>query len=480
MKIMGYVVLHLDKSLGNEAAMTDHIERNIIHPNVDPTRTHLNKELIEFPEGVKDRTEAIQRRLETAGLGRQIGKNQVHVIRIMLTGTQEDMHRIQNEGRLDEWCRDNMDYLKKTFGEENLVAATLHMDETSPHIHASVVPIVRGERRKKKSNKKQSEEMPKRQYKKKDPNKPRLCADDVMTRDKLTKYQDTYAEAMQKYGLERGIKGSEVRHITATEYHRSLSLETKDLQTNIDLLFAEEDAKRKRIEELRQHELEAKQKFIQAEELKRQKELELKKTEENLNQIKGQLKTEELKNRVADVGFNIMDGIGSMIGTSKVKRQQQEIESLKEEKENLIQEVKTLKLDMQTTQKEHETALDKLKQEVKKIHDLFLHIRELLRVENLCKVLRFSEELIKLILQCKPVGFKGELYSPEFKRGFKTEYSEVKVEEEPKQTGKFRLLIDNLDPTDWFRKKQREFLESIRIKQSKQEEEIGKSNGFRM
>jgi hypothetical protein len=460
---MGYVVLHLDKSPGNESAMTDHIERNVIHPNVDPTRTHLNKELIEFPEGVNNRTEAIQHRLETAGLGRQIGKNQVQVIRIMLTGTQEDMHRIQNEGKLEEWCGDNMDYLKKIFGEENLVAATLHMDETTPHIHASVVPIVRGERRKKKSNKKQPEQIPKRQYKKKDPNKPRLCADDVMARDKLTEYQDTYAEAMKKYGLERGIKSSEARHITATEYHRNLALETKGLQTNIDLLFAVEESKRKSIEEFKRQELEARQKSIQAEELKLQKESKLKKTEENLNQAKGQLKTEELKSKVADVGSNIMDGIGSMIGTSKVKRQQQEIENLKEEKENLIQEVKTLKQNIQTMQKEHETALDKLKQEIKKIHDLFPKLKELLRIENLCKHLGFSEELTKMILEMKPVGFKGKLYSSEYQRDFETEYSEAKVEEEPKQIGKLRLLIDNLDPTDWFRQKQRAFQKSLGI-----------------
>ncbi len=476
---MGYVVLHLDKSPGNEAAMTDHIERNVIHPNVDPTRTHLNKNLIEFPDGVKDRTEAIQHRLKTAGLGREIGKNQVQVIRIMLTGTQEDMSRIQNEGRLDEWCKDNMDYLKKTFGEENLVAATLHMDETTPHIHASVVPIVRGERRKKKSNKKQPEQTPKRQYKKKDPNKPRLCADDVMARNKLTEYQDTYAEAMQKYGLERGIKGSEARHITATEYHRNLAMETKDLQTNIDILFAVEEAKRQSVEEFKRQELEAKQKSIQAEKFKQQKESELKRTEESLNQVKGQLKTEELKSKVADVGSNIMDGIGSMIGTSKVKRQLHEIETLKEEKENLIQEVKTLKRNMQNMQKEHDSTMDKIKQELKKIYDLFPHIKELLHIEGLCKVLRFSEELIKLILQCKPVGFKGELYSPEYKRGFKTEYSEAKIEEEPKQAGKFRLLIDNLDPTDWFRQKQREFQEAIGIK-PKQKPEINKSKGFKM
>lgn len=67
---MGYVVLHLDKSAGNESAMTDHIERKVIAPNVDPTRTHLNKELIDYPDGVNNRTEAIQHRIKNAGLTR--------------------------------------------------------------------------------------------------------------------------------------------------------------------------------------------------------------------------------------------------------------------------------------------------------------------------------------------------------------------------------------------------------------------------
>ena len=39
--------------------------------------------------------------------------------------------------------------------------------------------------------------------------RPRLCADDVMARDKLKAYQTTYAEAMAKYGLQRGVEGSE-------------------------------------------------------------------------------------------------------------------------------------------------------------------------------------------------------------------------------------------------------------------------------
>ena len=106
---MGYVVLHLDKSPSNEAAMTAHIARTQMPPNADPSRTHLNRELIAFPEGVADRTEAINYRLAHAGLTRKIGKNQVRVIRVMLTGSPEDMKRIEAEGKLDQWCADNLE-----------------------------------------------------------------------------------------------------------------------------------------------------------------------------------------------------------------------------------------------------------------------------------------------------------------------------------------------------------------------------------
>ena len=159
---MGYVVLHLDKSPDNEVPMTAHIARTKMPPNAMPELTYLNEELVEFPEGVADRTEAINHRLEHAGLTRKIGTNQVRVIRVMLTGTQEDMLRIVQEGRLKAWCTDNLAWLRKTFGAENVVSAVLHMDEATPHIHAAVVPIVTGERR--KVRKEKTDETGKRKY----------------------------------------------------------------------------------------------------------------------------------------------------------------------------------------------------------------------------------------------------------------------------------------------------------------------------
>ena len=95
---MGFVVLHMEKAHGNDSGTTTHIERFIIPKNADPTRTHLNRRLIDYPDGVKDRSAAIQQRLEEAGLTRKIGSNQVRAIRINVSGTHEDMKRIEEEG----------------------------------------------------------------------------------------------------------------------------------------------------------------------------------------------------------------------------------------------------------------------------------------------------------------------------------------------------------------------------------------------
>lgn len=65
---MGYAVLHMEKAIGSDSGMSAHIERTVIPKNADASRTYLNWDMINFPDGVANRTEAIQYRLETAGL----------------------------------------------------------------------------------------------------------------------------------------------------------------------------------------------------------------------------------------------------------------------------------------------------------------------------------------------------------------------------------------------------------------------------
>ena len=199
--------------------MSCHIERKdakgkkYVPANADAGRTHLNRELVRFPDGVSNRTEAIQHRIDTAGLRRKVGKNQTKAIRVILTGTHEQMMKIANGSRLDSWIDANLKWLKDTFGEENLVSCVLHMDEKTPHLHATVVPIVTGERvRRKREGEKKYETK----------SGPRLSADDVMRRTRLHEYQNSYAAAMKPFGLQRGIVGSTAKHQRSEEHTSEL------------------------------------------------------------------------------------------------------------------------------------------------------------------------------------------------------------------------------------------------------------------
>ena len=296
---MGYVVLHIEKAAGTDAAMSGHVERRITPANVITTLTYLNEELVEFPKGVTNRTEAIQHRLDNAGLERKIGKNQVRALRVMLSGSPEDMKHIRQAGQLGAWAKDSCGWLQKTFGKENVVSAVLHLDEKTPHIHATVVPIVRGERRKAKLEREKNARSGKRTYRtKKD--RPRLCADDVMARDKLKAYQTTYAEAMAKYGLQRGIEGSEAKHISTQQYYREVFVRKNEMAEQIENLKEQQKTLTVDIAALQ-----AQQRAVQTDcnaidEQRRKKKEELAKAETELAQTRREIKTDKLKGVAVD------------------------------------------------------------------------------------------------------------------------------------------------------------------------------------
>ena len=487
---MGYAVLHLDKASANEAKMTAHIERTQMPKNADPERTHLNRELIEFPEGVGDRTQAIQHRIDNAGLIRKIGTNQVRAIRIVLTGSNKDMKRIEQEGRLDEWCEYNLEWIRKTYGADNLVSAVLHLDEATPHLHATIIPIVTGERRKVKENR---DKLGKKKYRKKDPNASRLCADDVMTRIKLKEYQDTYAQAMSKYGLERGIVGSDARHISTQEFYSKVMAQKENLQEDIELLIQAAEAKRQNIDDLEQKEQEAQARTQQAEAKERQAveeqeqaEGQLAQTKSELKEVKGQLKTEKFKGVVSDAGSAIMDGISSALNTSKVKRQQQEIDGLKTQNADLNAQLNNKEVQIKNLRQDHDKEIERLKgayenqvdklrqreqaavakhkQQIDGISKWFPYIPSLAEIAEYCKSAGFTDPMVFDLLKLNPVKISAALYSPEHKQHFDADGAMARIEKQPDNPNSFRLTINGINIIQWFRQKYDELRERLGFK----------------
>ena len=426
---MGYAVLHLEKAKGADSGMSAHIERTIEPKNADPTRTHLNRELIQFPDGVRSRTAAIQHRLNTAGLKRKIGKNQVQAIRIVLTGTHADMEQIEQTGRLNDWCQDNLDWLRKTYGADNIVSAVLHMDEETPHIHATIVPIVQTKRKKQKK-----EQTAKKRYRTKAP-APRLCADEVMSRANLIRYQDTYAEQMAAYGLKRGIKGSEAQHISTHEYYRSLIAQGEDLQANITQLLARE--------------AEAREVIAEAEQAKK-----------DLARIKAEAKTEELKNSATKTATAALNGLNSLLGGNKVSRLEKENAQLYKEVEDLNDQIKRLHTDMQKmknsharelnrTNEQHQQEVSNLKRLLDKAYRWFPSIKRFLNMERECLQCGFNEVQTDQMLYGQPINYSGWLHSNEYRRNVFADNVTAQVIRDEKRN--LFLHINETPITQWFK-----------------------------
>lgn len=429
---MGYISIQINKAKGSaDTGASDHIERKTIPKNADPTRTHLNRELVEFPDGVSDRTEAISHRIRTAGIKRKITPDQVRAIRIVLSGTHEDMMKIQDEGRLDEWCDDNLQWLHYTFGKENTVSAVLHMDEHTPHIHATVVPIVTGERR--KAKKKQTDG--KRSYRKK-ANTVRLCADDLMSRERLVAYHDSYAEAMAKYGLHRGIRGSEARHTTTAQYYRDLKRQTGELEANVRQLQTK----------------------------RQQAKLEL-------DEVRKEIKSEKLEAAKTEAKAALVAKVGSLLGSNKLKAErevlQQRMSALESQNEELVRHIETMK-------REHMEECTKFNEYMDKIQRYFPHVEKLLPLIDFCRnTLHFSEKVIQELCKLKKVRLKGDFYSPEFNRKFRDENAAFSFEEDKNRKGHYHICVNDIPLVQWFRQKANEWKNGLGIAPTKQNKRAG-------
>ena len=128
-----------------------------------------------------------------------------------------DNSHLQRCPEIEQWAKDVYDWCAKRYGEENIIGFQVHLDESSPHIHALIVPV--GQRAK----------------------SGREC---VMWSAKFGKsryeyghilremHTSLYEEVGSKYGLERGdsIEDRNVSHLSKRDYIRKLSKDAKQAE----------------------------------------------------------------------------------------------------------------------------------------------------------------------------------------------------------------------------------------------------------
>ena len=156
-----------------------------------------------------------------------------------------------NKADIKKWADTCMEFVYKDLGynKEQVLHATIHMDEKTPHIHCVVIPLI------KKFDKRTNTErytISKKQY--------------IKDKIHLSELQDKYYKRLTDNGfdLERGIKDSDNEHLNIKEYKKitrkvnnELNVKNERLnnamrdfeekmQTNKDLLFDKEYVKVKR------------------------------------------------------------------------------------------------------------------------------------------------------------------------------------------------------------------------------------------
>lgn len=140
-----YTIMRIEKrKLGSVTKIGNHHERlkekYKSNPDIDSERTHLNYHLYKPKERYRD---AVLGRIEEAGARRR--KDSVVLQDAIVTATPEWINALSLDEQREFFER-GYEFFTKTFGEENMISAVVHMDEANPHMHISFVPITKDNR----------------------------------------------------------------------------------------------------------------------------------------------------------------------------------------------------------------------------------------------------------------------------------------------------------------------------------------------
>ena len=167
------------------------------NPQIDATRTHKNYHIIQREESY---TEYVNKRL--AQENRKPRKDAVLLCSFVFGSDQPYFAHLSEEEQR-ELFTDATKFFIHTYGEENVVSAVVHKDETNPHLHLNLIPFVEN----------------------------RLCAKELFCPQALRNLQTNLYEWLeQKWHLERGKSGSQEEHLSTAEFKAKKIVEQAESQ----------------------------------------------------------------------------------------------------------------------------------------------------------------------------------------------------------------------------------------------------------
>lgn len=196
---VGYAVVHMMKiKSGAVGGIQSHNNREHepkTNPDVDMSRSEDNYDLIPCDNYKRSIKEKLSNLVESS---RAVRKDAVVVCNFIVTSDNETMDALGAD-RQREFFQDSVKWFSDRYGADRVLNATVHMDETTPHLHIGVMPITQDGR---------------------------LSAKAIFTKTEMKAIQTEFARDVgEKYGLERGVEGSERTHLSEARFKEKKALE---------------------------------------------------------------------------------------------------------------------------------------------------------------------------------------------------------------------------------------------------------------
>lgn len=196
---VGYAVVHMMKiKSGAVGGIQSHNNREHepkTNPDVDMSRSEDNYDLISCDNYKRSIKEKLSNLVESS---RAVRKDAVVVCNFIVTSDSETMEALGVD-RQREFFEDSVKWFSDRYGADRVLNATVHMDETTPHLHIGVMPITQDGR---------------------------LSAKAIFTKTEMKAIQTEFARDVgEKYGLERGVEGSERTHLSEARFKEQKALE---------------------------------------------------------------------------------------------------------------------------------------------------------------------------------------------------------------------------------------------------------------
>ena len=189
---MGFAVVHMMKiKQGAVGGIQSHNNREHTprtNPDVDMSRSGDNIDLVpcdNYKGAIKEKISALVQS------DKAVRKDAVVVCDFIITSDYDTMEELGAE-KQRAFFEDAVKWFGDRYGKDRVLFATVHMDEKTPHLHMGVVPITA---------------------------EGRLSAKTIFTKTEMKAIQTEFARDVgAKYGLERGVEGSDRTHLSELDF----------------------------------------------------------------------------------------------------------------------------------------------------------------------------------------------------------------------------------------------------------------------